>query len=129
MLNHLPWPYLERSLDAPWMLFVDGENLAIQGQKVAAEHNIRLMPGPFYRPHAFLWFPGSTHAGFLLKVAERTGVVRPAPTQSHYYPSVVGDDSKLEAVRKRQEITFTIEDADGSRSSSRRGSVSDTDVW
>ncbi len=99
--SHLPWPYLDRSLNEPWMMFVDGENLTIQGQKVAKAEGVELMEGPFYQPDTFLWVPGPTHSGFLRTLAGRSPLSAPAPIQSHYYTSVVGNDQELQSLSRQ----------------------------
>ncbi len=105
--SHLPWPYLDRSLNEPWMMFVDGENLTIQGQKVAKAEGVELMEGPFYQPDTFLWVPEPTHSGFLRTLAGSSPLSVPSPIQSHYYTSVVGNDGKLQSLnRKVREAGF-----------------------
>jgi uncharacterized LabA/DUF88 family protein len=79
-----------------WMLFVDGENLTIQGQK---HFGSRLIPGPHYRKNVFVWFPeqratssmfGSNNAPDLFGEGVR----------AHYYTSLTGTDDDVTAVRE-----------------------------
>ena len=98
----LPWPNLDRSLNEPWMMFVDGENLTIQSQKVAKAEGVELMEGPFYQPDTFLWVPEPTHSEFLRTLAGRSSPLSaPAPIQSHYYTSVVGNDQELQSLNQQ----------------------------
>ena len=40
-----------------WMMFVDGENLTIQAQKLAASQGLKMVAGlPNYREGSFIWF-------------------------------------------------------------------------
>lgn len=100
MHHRIQWPDLERGLDAPWMLFVDGENLAIQGQKLAEAEGIELMPGPYYEAESFLWPPSYGHSSLLSSLA---GELRPfprfPPLQAHYYTTAVGDDRLIASLR------------------------------
>jgi hypothetical protein len=40
------------------MLFVDGENLAIQAKDEAEKRGLELVPGPHYVTDTFVWMPG-----------------------------------------------------------------------
>lgn len=101
MLSHFPFPHLERSLNEPWMMFVDGENLTIRGQKTAKNLGIELMEGPFYQKDTFLWFPGKSPSMVLNSLVETGGLPAPPPLQSHYYTSVVADDRGAQALSQR----------------------------
>src|SRR6266516_1018861 len=46
-------PHLRR-----WMLFVDGENLTLRAQQLAAERQLTLSRGPTYDPDVYVWIPG-----------------------------------------------------------------------
>lgn len=83
-----------------WMLFVDGENLATEGQKVATSRGVTLDAGPFYRPDVFLWFKRIRPSNIL----DRGGSTVPVPLQLHvdrafYYTQAVGDDETLDKIR------------------------------
>lgn len=84
-------PHLRR-----WMLFVDGENLAIRGQRVAEQKGIVLEGGPFYQPDVLLWFPSltATHAFATGHLA-----LQPEAIRAIYYTSVFGDSAKVEEAR------------------------------
>jgi hypothetical protein len=43
------------------MLFVDGENLTIRGQRVASYHGLSLSASANWRKDAYLWFHHSPH--------------------------------------------------------------------
>ena len=100
MLPYLPWPHFDRSLNDSWMMFVDGENLAIQGQKVPRLAGVELMEGPFHQQDTFLWVPENTHSGFLRNLAGLSGLPPPSPTQSHYYTSAVATDRELQSLSR-----------------------------
>ena len=40
-----------------WIMFVDGENFTIRGQRVADAEKITFDEGQFYRKDVFLWLP------------------------------------------------------------------------
>jgi uncharacterized LabA/DUF88 family protein len=80
-----------------WMVFIDGENYTIRGQEVAKQNNIILLDGRYYCPNTFLWIP-SSDAHKNLNYSDHR--LAPCPIRSSYYTSVVGDDVKVEEVRK-----------------------------
>ena len=98
-----------------WMTFVDGENLTIEGEKVAKSDDIKLIQGDFWRPREFLWFPvarGSAwsgppepnHATVGNAVQRYIGntEVRLAPQgiRATYYTAVQGSDPDLTVVEE-----------------------------
>jgi hypothetical protein len=81
-----------------WMLFVDGENLTIRGQKLAASNQLDLLEGPNYRKDCFFWFRGSPAITARFQVSNR---LRESALRAYFYTSVVGDDSVLNSVRNQ----------------------------
>jgi len=45
-------PHLRR-----WMLFVDGENFTIRGQRLSESEGLELLEGRLYSRNIFLWVP------------------------------------------------------------------------
>jgi hypothetical protein len=39
------------------MVFVDGENFTIRGQKFAQAHGLKLLQGRYWEPDTYLWLP------------------------------------------------------------------------
>jgi len=57
-----------------WMLFVDGENLTIRGQKLcAAQPGLDLIEGANYKRDCFLWFPGAEASAVRFTVGSSRG--------------------------------------------------------
>lgn len=78
--------------DLRWMLFVDGENFTIQGQRVAAAAGIELEEGPFYCPDVLLWPKGlparrAFTSNILWRHAHELGA---NAVRAYYYTSAVG---------------------------------------
>jgi hypothetical protein len=49
-----------------WMVFVDGENFTIRGQKLAKDNSIELKEGKYFCKDTFLWFPRyNAHNNFM----------------------------------------------------------------
>ena len=101
--SSLPWPsdpHLRR-----WMMFVDGENLTIRTQRLAADNGIKLAVGKHFMPDTFVWFPGirGTRAitpGYL--------ELQPHAIRASYYTSLVGDDDRIRTVREEiRELGFS----------------------
>lgn len=82
-----------------WMLFVDGENLTIRGQKFAEHEALRLDAGDFYEPGIFLWLPRSDPLTYMSATA--SAHLRRRAIRAHYYTSVAGDDDRLSEIRTR----------------------------
>jgi uncharacterized LabA/DUF88 family protein len=84
-------PHLRR-----WMMFVDGENLAIRAAKIAPG-KFALTPGEYYQPNVFVWMP---------KIKPSTNWIGDhAPlqyhaTRAHYYTSVQGTDEMVSNARE-----------------------------
>lgn len=88
-----------------WMLFVDGENFTIRGQKLAEHFGFQLLEGPMHSrdafvwpkhiaPSKFLWASELTVSGGYMPVSSR-----PSATRCYYFTGVKGDDAKLNEVR------------------------------
>jgi uncharacterized LabA/DUF88 family protein len=79
-----------------WMLFVDGENLTIQAEKLT--QGISLREGTHYTPEVFVWMPT-----FSARENIYSGAGLPIygdAIRSHYYTSCVGDDQKLFKIKE-----------------------------
>jgi uncharacterized LabA/DUF88 family protein len=80
------------------MLFVDGENLAIRGRKVAEAKKIALVEGPCYMKDVFLWFPN-------IRATQQISMghlqLQPQAIRAFYYTSAIGDEPKLKDIRER----------------------------
>jgi hypothetical protein len=93
-------PHLRR-----WMMFVDGENLTIRTQRLAADSGVRLVVGGHFMTDTFVWLPGvrGTQAvtpGYL--------ELQPHAIRASYYTNVGGDDDKIWAVREQiRELGFS----------------------
>jgi len=86
-------PHLRR-----WMLFVDGENLAIEGQKLSEEKGIKLADGPYYWNEVFLWFPNRKATE---RFAEGHLRLQEQAIRAFYYTSVVGNEERQGQVEER----------------------------
>ena len=76
-----------------WMMFVDGENLAIRAKEVARSEKRRLEPSAHYMPDVFLWFPKRSATVCTELVGTRLHLA-PHSIRSIYYTAVQGDDQK-----------------------------------
>src|SRR5258708_2812026 len=81
------------------MMFVDGENLTLRAQKVAAGANVSLVEGPHFRRDVFVWLPGILATQRLTNNGQVA--LQPQAIRSFYYTSAVGDDVLLQDVRER----------------------------
>jgi len=80
------------------MLFVDGENLTIRGQEVAAQADVRLAEGSLYLPNVFLWMPDVRSTRDLYAEFVQ---LEPEALRAYYYTSLVGDTARLESAHDR----------------------------
>jgi uncharacterized LabA/DUF88 family protein len=80
-----------------WMLFVDGENFTIRGQRLAQSKNHQLMEGPWYRRDCFMWI-GVNASVPRIGAANR---LREVALRAYYYTSLVGDESLIASVRQQ----------------------------
>jgi uncharacterized LabA/DUF88 family protein len=84
-------PHLRR-----WMLFVDGENLAIRWQRVSEAKDLSLKEGEYFLKNVFAWPP--TLRG-TAKLAVGHIDLQPHAIRAYYYTSVVGDTDKQNEVK------------------------------
>ena len=88
-----------------WMVFVDGENLTLQGQKLAEAKGIQLTKGTNWEKDVFLWVPGFPGEHAFSSRADHTPDV-PYPLdgrarRAHYYTAVQGDQMRVTDVKRR----------------------------
>ena len=89
-----------------WMLFVDGENFTIQGEKVAQENGIKLGQGNYYWPKVFLWLHGAHPYGNIFQHGPWIQTQGEA-FRCYYYTSLVGNDEEFKEVKvKLQKVGF-----------------------
>jgi uncharacterized LabA/DUF88 family protein len=73
------------------MSFVDGENLTIQGQKLATARSLSIPDkGPYSRRNVFIWIPG--RYGNKLLGSSTYPTLDAWATRANYYASFTGDD-------------------------------------
>ncbi len=82
-----------------WMMFVDGENLTLRAQKIAAKENVNLEAGKFYEPDVFVWAKGDFGNESTITDWHRVLDLGCGSVRSYYYTSVQGDDDELDRVR------------------------------
>jgi hypothetical protein len=80
-----------------WMLFIDGENLAIRARKYAESRGLCIPDGPNARKDVFVWFNGGHPLAPRFSAYERPGQLA---TRGYYYTSLVGDEQVLASVRR-----------------------------
>jgi hypothetical protein len=66
------------------MLFVDGENLAIQAKDEAEKRGLKLVPGPHYVTDTFVWMPGISATQRWLPGLEMSDPVQPDALRAHW---------------------------------------------
>jgi uncharacterized LabA/DUF88 family protein len=82
-----------------WMLFVDGENVTIQGQKVLHASSVTLTSGQFWEKDVFLWRAVGSPDNSGRRAFFRTALeIQPDALRSYYYTSVTGSEETLESV-------------------------------
>src|SRR6266571_1330798 len=90
-----------------WMLFVDGENLAIRAKALADSLGRILKPGPHYMQDVYIWFSGGQRGSSREHVDAGRLNLMPQSLRSYYYTSVQGDEDKLRTVRQSlAELSF-----------------------
>lgn len=98
-----------------WMLFVDGENFTIEGEKIAQEKGIELIEGSFYEPGVFLWLPTIEPVGKGKGFATDDRHydcpsiwVRGTAIRAHYFTTFTGNDEKSSKLKMAlRKIEFT----------------------
>jgi len=88
-----------------WMMFVDGENLAIQARKQDGAQS--LSESEYHTPDVFVWAPiGKRPLNFLpqerhnTELASQLSMLLSHPVRAYYYTSVYGNDQEVQATRK-----------------------------
>ncbi len=89
-------PYTERK----WMLFVDGENFTIRGQKNASENNLSLKEGPYFKKDVFLWMPNPRPLAHPSCPTGEVGALEATGLRAYYYTSVVGTEETVRSVEE-----------------------------
>jgi uncharacterized LabA/DUF88 family protein len=84
-----------------WMLFVDGENLAIRAKELANDRSIQLTEGAYYKENVFAWLPGVAARKPIIEEATGRSRLRPEAVRSYYYTSVQGGEDIIKSVKKR----------------------------
>lgn len=101
---------LEATLGSRWMLFVDGENFAIEARgQSATAFGASLPEGPYYQKDVFAWLPrlDATEGWYPL---HREARVAKNAVRAHYYTSFTGDDEAIHEVRRKiWKLGFTPE--------------------
>src|SRR6266480_7320492 len=96
-------PHLRR-----WMLFVDGENLTLRAQQLAAQKQLTLSRGPTYDPDVYVWIPGVLPTQNIVPYA-RLGV-QGQGIRAYYYTSLVGAVERIVSVKEAlRELGFSPE--------------------
>jgi hypothetical protein len=107
-----------------WMLFVDGENFTLQAEAVAAERGIPMLAGPYYQPHVYMWWPGTsgTHTYTASDEWSRNlwDLVMPRAVRAYYYTSTTGGAARAtecrEAIWKLDFTPYVFTKPKGARS-------------
>jgi uncharacterized LabA/DUF88 family protein len=81
-----------------WMMFVDGENFAIRGQRVAKAEKLEFEEGDFFRRDAFLWLP-NVKARACIAHGTDALPLQSTSIRSYYYTSTTGADDVIRKVR------------------------------
>lgn len=90
------------------MLFVDGENLTIEGRKLADTRGIKINEGPSYLPNVYLWMPNVSPAANLYENAYLK--LQPTGIRSYYYCSTTGNSEQVTQARtKLRDLGFHSE--------------------
>jgi hypothetical protein len=83
------------------MSFVDGENLTIRAQEIAADaEGVALVEGPCYMRDTFVWVPSLPATRALALLTEITVPLQRHAIRAYYYTSVVGSEEKIRGVEK-----------------------------
>jgi hypothetical protein len=83
-----------------WMMFVDGENLTIQSERLAAAAGadiVRSVGPTHYRSDAFFWTPKIAPLDAWLPV---TWVLQPHGLRAYYYTSAVGNEETIPEIER-----------------------------
>jgi uncharacterized LabA/DUF88 family protein len=88
--------YTERK----WMLFVDGENFTIRGQKKATELNLSLAEGPYHKKDVLLWMPNPRPLQRPSSFSGEVNVLESTGLRAYYYTSVVGSHDDVKTIEE-----------------------------
>lgn len=78
-----------------WMMFVDGENLAIRAAKVAGS---LLVSGQHYQPNVFVWMPGVPPKVSVIKILGGPELEERS-VRAHYFTALTADHPEIDRVR------------------------------
>jgi uncharacterized LabA/DUF88 family protein len=81
-----------------WMLFVDGENLTIRGQRLCDAQKVKPVEGAYYKRDCFLWLAAGGD-GTAARFQVESSRLRDHALRAYYYTSLVGDYPILSTVR------------------------------
>ncbi len=86
-----------------WMIFVDGENLTLQAQRIAKANGVELLEGKYLQRDTLFWIPPMT-AENPFTTAFHPCLRIPYPTENrciraHYYTAVKGNEEKAHKTR------------------------------
>lgn len=94
------------------MLFVDGENLTLRGQRLFSGGARRLIASRYWSKDVYLWAPYNDPSGVVIRArafgeqaaggtrASESGRLWGSHTRAYYYTSITGDEPKAEATRE-----------------------------
>lgn len=87
-----------------WMMFVDGENLAIRGREFLRSLRMEPHAGIGFWPDAFLWWPQAGHE-YPRRPTQVFSPIDAAPLEAdasrwHYYSALKADDTKLTELKE-----------------------------
>jgi uncharacterized LabA/DUF88 family protein len=105
---------MESTYRARWMLFVDGENLTLEAQKVSQRlPKLKLTEGPYYSTDTFVWMPERLATENLLtpESFDPSIPIQTIPSRepnvplqahairAHYYTTVTGSTEKSDSIK------------------------------
>src|SRR5215213_6858997 len=83
-----------------WMMFVDGENFTIRGQKVVEAAGVELTQGRFHSRNTFLWAPVHSVKTYPEVFDQTPYVFEGTAQRTYYYTATQGDASEVKAVER-----------------------------
>jgi uncharacterized LabA/DUF88 family protein len=82
------------------MMFVDGENFTVRGERFASESGLTLTEGPRYQKDTFLWLP-NVQPTYALDRSKIKASLSPRGIRAYYYTSMKADDPAVAATREK----------------------------
>ena len=87
-----------------WMMFVDGENLTIQAQKLAEAKAVPLVEGKYWQRDVFIWAPNFQSETPFMHI-QHPALHMPYPIdaraiRAHYYTTVRGSQERVIEIRR-----------------------------